>query len=619
MWGLVNKRFALCFSATLGVALVVVGCAAKPSREAAVVNCQPPLAVPCRAPLPSRGAALQVGWVAGKSAPASVASSPRALDALPTQFLDLTRQQVIELALHDSRILRDLGGRILDAPQSAMTRYDYALQRSDPFYGPQAALSQFDTVLNSSVMTAKNDRVFNNIVLGGGAQELLQDTVSLQAGLSRRLPGGGVVSINRRIDYDSNNRAANLFPSIWETQLEVGVRQPLLRGAGRRFNAIAGPNAQPGFVFSNGIVIARMNSSLSQLEFERGLQDFLSDVEDAYWTLQLAYREYEGQRQARDAAYQTWQSINAKYEERLEGGEADKEAQARSEYLLYQQRTLEALNGTRRQTGVYESERRLRYLVGLPASDERLLRPIEQVSTAPVVYDWEALLSTALQRRIDLRQQALRVHQEELRLVAAKNFLLPQVDLIGRHRLRGFGNDLAGEGSRFSGAFNDFYSLEHQEWEFGLEMQVAAGRRQARAAVQNAQLKVQRERAVWEQQQRLVAHELSEAVARVEVLQAGIHVAGSRMEAADRRRQAAAAQYAAGHTTVHLLLNAQEDFIAAQQRFIETTTDYAMALKNVSLASGALLSDLGIQLAEAEHFVDVQIDWQSQSSTVPER
>lgn len=615
MIGLAKQEFGVACVGLLVVAGVsMLGCASTDRQsgsglgESASVCHQTPR-VPYAAPLPSENAVQQIRCVAGSLAPAHAATAPRSIAQEPDQFIDLTRQQVIEIALRDSRVIRELGGRVLDSPESVTTRYDYAIQRNDPLFGPQAALAQFDSVLRSSLIASNNDRVFNNAVLGGGAQQLTQDAIRMQSGISRRLPGGGVVSFDRRLDYDSNNRAANLFPSTWEAQLEAGIRQPLLRGAGRQFNAIAGPNAQPGFYFSNGLVIARMNSQISLLDFEKAVHDFLSDVENAYWTLQQAYRQYEGNCRARDAAHATWQSVLARKEQGLAGGEADREAQAKVEFFTYQQQALESLNGTPRQTGVYEAERRLRYLIGMPASDGALVRPVERASTAPVVYDWEAQLSTALSRRVEVRKQALQVHQEKQRLLAAKNFLLPQVDLIGRYRLRGFGDRLAGDGPRFASALDDLFSLDHQEWEVGVEMQVPAGRRQARVAVQSAKLKVERERAVLAEQQRLVTHELSEAIARVEVLQAAIQVADRRRKAAQQRLQATRAQYEIGKADMHLLLDAQEDQIEAEQRFIETTTEYAIAIKNVSYASGALLSDLGVELAEAQHFADLNLRW----------
>ena len=47
---------------------------------------------------------------------------------------------------------------------------------------------------------------------------------------------------------------------------EDAFRALFLQGAGRVFNEIAGPNARPGFVFNNGIVIANINDEISQSE-----------------------------------------------------------------------------------------------------------------------------------------------------------------------------------------------------------------------------------------------------------------------------------------------------------------------------------------------------------------
>lgn len=566
--------------------------------------------VPWNEPLPSEVAAYAAWSNAGaaseeRSSPFQLASSrqpvsdlasgPRPVSAatagqLPLHFQDVSRDQVLAIAFANSQVIRDLGGRVLQSPESVPTAYDYAIQQADPFYGPQAALAQFDTQLNGSVLAANNDRVFNNAVLGGGAQELVQDAVTVGAGISRRLPGGAVVSLNQQTAYDSNNRSANLFPSIWETHTEVGIRQPLLRGAGRTFNAIAGPNAQPGFYFSNGFVIAQMNSRQSALQFERALTNYLSEVEDAYWLLQLAYRQYEGRLTARNHAEQVWRMVDAKQRQGLVGGEADKAAEAKSEFLSYHLQAMESLSGTARQIGVLDSERRLRYLIGYTQPDGYLLRPSETASVAPMIFDWQCQLNVALAGRVELREQALRIHKEELQLLAAKNFLLPQLDLISRYRLRGFGDDLTGSGPRFASAMQDYSSMDHQEWEFGVEMQMAAGRRQALAAVQHAKLKVSRQRELWDQQKQAVAHELAEAMARVETLRYAVQIAADQTAAAQQRLVASQAQYQAGATTVHLLLDAQQSAIQSQLRHIELTTDYAIAIKNVSLASGQLLT-----------------------------
>ena len=348
------------------------------------------------------------------------AMAPRTVDALPTEFRDISLDEAVHTAIHNSDVIRDLGGRVLPTPDSVTTIHDVAIEYTDPNFGVEAALSAFDATLASQFNYQLNDRVFNNAVLGGGAQELRQDFVTHQTELSKVAGVGTQMSLRSLITHDRNNRAGNLFGHAWETQWEGELRQPLMQGAGVAFNRIAGPRGRPGLRFSNGVVIAQMNNDITKVDFEIAVREFVSDIEEAYWRLLQAYQLYGSRQSTRIAAETTWRAVQARYERGLIGGEADKEAQARAQFYFYVDLTLEALNGTASSPGVYESERQLRLLMGMPSSDGVLLRPASTVSEASIVYDWESLSSQALSQRAELRRQLWKVKQEELRLLAAK-------------------------------------------------------------------------------------------------------------------------------------------------------------------------------------------------------
>ncbi len=311
-----------------------------------------------------------------------------------------------------------------------------------------------------------------------------------------------------------------------------------MRGAGRQYNSIAGPNATPGFNFSQGLVIAQMNNQIAAADFEISLQRFALEVHQAYWTLHQAYQSYENVRQTRELAYRTWQMVSARSGEGIEGGQVDKETLARQKYQHYRRAAMAALGGGASDIGVYEAERRLRHLMGLPLLDQKLLRPSDPLPTAPVTYDWESLVATSMMDRVELRRQAIKVRQQQLKLLASKNFLLPQLDLTGRYRLRGFGDDLTGSGPRFASAYQDFFSLDHQESEFGIEWGMTAGRRQARAAVRNASLQLARERAILAEQQRELIAKLNESVSRSRSLYNTMEIGREEQTAADERMRA---------------------------------------------------------------------------------
>ena len=513
---------------------------------------------------------------------------------LPDRFRDLTEEELLVLAFQNSEVIRSLGVRVLEAPASVTTRLDPAIRESDPFFGPEAALAEFDSQVATSLTSQNNDRVFNNATLGGDVQELVQDYAELNASWQKRNTYGTQFDIRSIQSYDSNNRAGNRFPSFWETQLEFGVRQPLLQGAGRQFNLIAGPNAQPGLNFSNGVWIARINNKISKADFQIALRDYLLELYTAYWELRRQYQSYESVLQAREVARDIWKTVESKKLSGLVGGEAYKEAQARSTYYRYQRQVQMALGGGGGSAGLYSDERTLRRLIGLQPSSTELLRPIDPPAMARFEFDLFDSVTRAMTYRTELCRQRLELQQKNLRLIAAKNFLLPQLDLIGHHRVRGFGDDLGGGGARFGSAADDFYSLDHQEWQFGVEMGVSPRRRQGKAAVRHASLEIQRERSILKEQERAVAFEVEEAVAEIQSAYLTMQSSIAQVEASQQRLASSEALYEAGKLQLEFLIDATEQLVQAETQLATDQSRYSVSLVRLSRTTGTLASDVGV-------------------------
>jgi len=515
-------------------------------------------------------------------------------DEPPTEFWDLSLEEVVEIALEQKDVLIGLGGRVLTAPEAVPTVYDPAIRESDPRFGTEGALSAFDAQLSTGIFWENNDRVFNNEITGGGINEFQQDLLTYRTELSKVTATGAQFSIRGLTRHDANNSPNNMFPNGgWDTWYELNVRQPLLQGAGVAFNRIAGPNAQPGFNFSNGIMIARVNTDISLADFEVGVINFVSQLEDAYWELYFSYRELDAVILARDSALKTWRGVEAKYQQNLRGGEAYNEARSRAQYYLFQDQVQDAFSG-----GIYQGERRLRTLMRLPCSDGCLIRPSDEPPTARVVFDWYAILDEALTRRVELRRQSWQVKRRELELLAAKNFTLPRLDAVATYRVRGFGDDLTGNGNRFASAYKDLGSWDHQEWEGGMQLNLPIGFRQGRSAVRHAELRLARERAILSEQERQVATRLGDAFAEIKRAHADIRTGFNRLVAAQQDLDALRAAFDADQITVELLLESQQRLADAQTRYYRGLSDYAVAIKGLHLQKGSLLQYDGVFLSE---------------------
>lgn len=532
------------------------------------------------------------------------------------EYWDLKLEEAIQLALKNSDVLRDLGGTLLRTPALVNSTQQPALSEADPRFGIEAALSEFDAQFATRLMTEKNDRAFNNVFFGGGANKVKQDLAILQTQISKRGVAGTQMVARHNSDYDSNNEPANLFVSSFNTNLEMEVRQPLLREGGVLYNRIQGPNGVPGF--ANGVLVARINTDISLADFEAGVRDFTSNVENAYWDLYLAYRELDAKVRARDSALESWRRVHALYEAGRAGGEAEKEAEAREQYFRFQEEVQNSLagrlidgtqtyngssGGTQRQIqGVRVAERRLRLLMGLPISDGQLLRPADEPKMAKVVFNWEDVLQEALARRVELRRQRWMVKRRELELIASRNFMLPNLDVIGLYRWRGFGKHLLGNENAIDGEFSSAYQnlLEgnFQEWNLGMEFNVPLGFRRGNAAVRHAQLMLARERSLLAEQERSIAHDLTNNIADAERAYEVSQTSYNRRVAAQEQLRAMQAAFESDQVPFFQVLDAQRRLAEAESRFSLAQVDYALAVKNVHFEKGSLLDYNQIFLSE---------------------
>src|SRR6185369_5537350 len=174
----------------------------------------------------------------------------------------------------------------------------------------------------------------NNVFFGGGTRLLQQDANIYQTALTKRTAVGSTLSLTSNTAYDSNNAPGNQFFSSWNQNIEAQVRQPLLQGAGADYNRIFGPNGIAGL--PSGVLLARINTDSSLADFEIGVRNFVSDVENAYWDLYFAYRDLDAKVAARDAALETWKRVAALHAAERKGGEAQQEAQAREQHFRLQ-------------------------------------------------------------------------------------------------------------------------------------------------------------------------------------------------------------------------------------------------------------------------------------------
>jgi outer membrane protein TolC len=519
-------------------------------------------------------------------------------------YWDLTLEEVVKEALNNGKVLRTIGGQVqgppaflTSNPAGAPTIYDPAIVESDARFGIAAGESLFDPTWTTDLFWERNHepRNVNQNFAGSLPLELSQDAFQFQTGLTKIAANGAQLSFSSSTAYDmQRNDPTRQFPSDWQTSFKMEIRQPLLQGYGVEFNQIAGPGAIPGF--NQGVLLARVNTDIALTSFEGAVRNMVGDVESAYWELYFAYRNLDAAVEGRDDALRTWQKANALYLNGPLEGSAAFEAQALEQYYGFRNAAEQA------QSQLYDAERRLRFMMGIQATDGRLIRPKDDPATAKISFDWNDCLGEALARSVEIREARFRVKQRDLELIAAKNYLLPQLSLDASYRWTGLGHDLVspGDPTLTGGAVDNLAAGQFQDWHIAIDASVPIGFRKQTSGVTNAEDTLARERVKLTETEKEVVSQLSFAVSGMDA--AYMLTFSNFNRRAQAKRQVEAVQTAYDHSvagvTFNDLLNAQQRLAQSESDYYRSLTNYAKAISLVHRVKGTLLEYNGVYLTE---------------------
>lgn len=469
------------------------------------------------------------------------------------------------------------------------------LVRANQVGGVEDALAEFDAQASGFLNYSNTDRPNNSPVAATTA-----DDFTAQQAISKRTATGGVVSLRNTLAYGRNNLreiAPNLrrVDSDYTVTIEAQVQQPLLRNRGTLVNRIP-------------VVLASLNEDISIAEFEIQIRNLVRDVEVAYWDLYVAYRNVSTSIIGRNSAIATAQFARLA----LENGTGTRQELAQAVEQYYQFRGgLESaiagsnLPGADRQ-GVYGAERRMRELLGISPTDGRLIRPIDEPTIARVEHDWNESVAQALYLSPELRQTKVRIKQQDLELISAKNQILPEVNLSLLYRWIGVGDHLGppsgGDAPPVlpgSSALDTLTSGNFQEGAIRLEITPAAfGARRELARIRNAKLRVARERVNLQEKERLLVSRLSDAVAKASTHYQLVQTNAQRWQAAEQEVEARLAEFKNGRSPVNVVLQSQQRRAQAQIDYYRALAEYNKSLNYVDYLKGTMLANNNIILRE---------------------
>ncbi|HEX6963626.1 MAG TPA: TolC family protein, partial [Lacipirellula sp.] len=265
-------------------------------------------------------------------------------------------------------------------------------------------------------------------------------------------------------------------------------------------------------------------------------------------------------------------------------------ARAQSDLYLFEQRRLETLSA------IAEQQLVLRNLMGLPPNDCRDIVLLAVPTTTRPTETLPCAVQRAINSRPDVLRQRLAVYIASQERLLAENNLQPQLDLNGFWQTNGLGEDL--DQSFESKDTNDFES-----WQMGVFFQIPLGRRQGRAELQAAQLRISRERAMLEQTAHQASYEVVDAYRRLNWIYQQLEIAANRERALNQWSEGARATFEnppPGVTTIFALemyLNNLRNMTDASFTKNALLADYNSALARLAEVTGSLLENRLVEIA----------------------
>ncbi len=399
-------------------------------------------------------------------------------------------------------------------------------------------------------------------------------TLQIKGDIIKPLASGTTVSLNadynRGLQTYLNGR--NLFTRFnpsWRNQIDLTVRQPLLRGAGN-------PD------YHETLRAALADAQAADMQRQVTARALARKALQLYFSIAL---DEADRKLAADSVHRAERLL--RYQRRRERlGLIEQADRLQAEALLAQ-----------RKLGLANAEARL--AEDVTALNRLMLRPPDAPIRVELAHppdapppDLEDVMRTAQQRRPELRALDARLRAESARLAAARDARRMQMDLIGRIGSRALAGN-AGDAARKGFSLADrFVSVE-------VELSDTAGHHAADAAIRKAELARAEVEAQRRQTLELIRDDAATMLTRIRTGLRRWRAARERARAERRKFEAELARYREGRSDTATLIQFEGDLNQAEEEALLRRITLLLDWRQLDWVRGVLLDRLDIRLAGA--------------------
>ena len=468
---------------------------------------------------------------------------------------------VLELTLDDARQLV-----ILQNMEIASQRLGWdaakALHR-----GERESLWEPTLVLSGE--RERNERENNSEqFVSQGVDDFSERNMVYRIAVEQPLITGGQVQLGYTLrDLNNNLREQRELEGPerdYEAFLGLVFTQPLLRNAGRE-------------IALSLVEMARTESEVAFQEWRRQMMQALGSAEAAYWELHITQERVALREASVGVAEKILEDNRARFEAGR-GGEVEVQ-QAEAGLALRQTQLLEA------RQELLDASSRLKTFFSESLRDGGMqLRTVDRPTLELQEMDEDLLLATAYDKHPDMLLRKHRLEQERLRMRYAENQTLPDLSVSASYGYNGLGEDA-------SDAYGKIQDRDFVSWSVGVQLRVPlGGGRRARNEFEAARNRMRQGEMVVRSTEIALSNALVTSAQRVRNSFAQAQNYQRVAELNRRLLETELTRLDAGQSDSRKVLDTEERLTEALEREAASLTRYMVALIELELSSGALLS-----------------------------
>lgn len=431
------------------------------------------------------------------------------------------------------------------------------------------AIANFEPTFSAEYTIQDKTEVAGNTLQG--ADKFNSQDMNFNLSASGKLITGTEYSLeylNERYKSDSQYQIYNPY---YTAEPKITITQPLFKGAGIIVNAA-------------DISIARNNKKQSDNSFKSTVMSAISKTKAAFYAYIYSLETYLIDKLAVERVGDLLETDRAKYQK----GQISSVALLETEASLADKKKILFTS----ESQVDKAEDELKLITNL-VDDPQLWNAKIEVLERPVFDPQHIKLLDCLKNAFDFRPDyhsaQLDLKNRDIKIVVAKNDLLPTLDLTGSFGVNGLGKDYESSLGKTN--------INYQDWGAGIKFSVPWGGADRAKFDQSKLEKVQALLELKRLEQKIIL-EVRDKVRKVNLQEKQVGVTKISKEKEEENYRAQKERYLAGKISTHDILDYQDKLSRAQLDYMRALIDYQLALTELDETEGLTLLRNNIKLEE---------------------